>query len=175
MLSGYLITDLLLQEYEETETIAIGPFYQRRFKCLYPAMLATFFVTAIYMALFQSNMLNNLRMTFISSVFSFNNWWQIAKGGSYFAHLMAEAPFQHIYSLAIEAQFYLVWPILVLMLQKTVKDRFMIYLTLAGLVFLSVIEMAVLFNGKDPTRIYYGTDTRLFSVLMGGKPSLYLA
>ena len=168
VVSGYLITDQLLQEYEATHTIRLLEFYKRRLKRLYPAMILVMFATALYMAIFHSNFLNNMRMVFISSFFSFNNWWQIAKGGSYFANLMAEPPFTHFYSLAIEAQFYLVWPVLLVILLKTLKKKSNIFLFLTALTLFSVLEMAILFSpGADPTRIYYGTDTRLFSILMG--------
>lgn len=113
VLSGYLITDLLIHEFENSGKISAKTFYIRRLKRLYPAMLTVLFSSALYMGIFQRNMLNQMRIVFISSLLSFHNWWQISKGGSYFNHLLAEAPFQHFYSLAIEAQYYLVWPIVV--------------------------------------------------------------
>lgn len=168
VVSGYLITDLLVQEYEQKHTIDILSFYIRRFKRLYPAMILVTFVTGLYAFLFQSNFLNHLRMVFVSSILMFNNWWQIAKGGSYFSRLMAEAPFTHFYSLAIEAQFYLFWPVVCLLLIKRVKNRGKIFGILMCLAVMSAFEMALLYHtGQDPTRIYYGTDTRLFSILIG--------
>jgi len=107
-------------------------------------------------------------MVFVSSVLMFNNWWQIDKGASYFTRLMAEAPFSHFYSLAIEAQFYLVWPVVCLFLIRKVKDRWKIFRALVLFAIISALEMAVLYHSnQDPSRIYYGTDTRLFSILLG--------
>ena len=101
VVSGYLITDLLLQEYKDNKQIDVIGFYRRRIKRLYPAMIFVILVTGLYTFLFQSNFLNHLRMVFVSSVLMFNNWWQIDKGASYFTRLMAEAPFSHFYFLAI--------------------------------------------------------------------------
>lgn len=168
VLSGYLITDLILQEYQQKRRVSFRNFYLRRLKRLYPVMIFVLLSSALYMFLFQQNMLNNMRMVFVSSIFGFNNWWQILKGGSYFDNLMAEAPFQHFYSLAIEAQFYLFWPILAVGMQKLIKKPVTIFFLILGIAFASALEMALLFNPEtDPTRVYYGTDTRLFSILMG--------
>ena len=101
VVSGYLITDLLLQEYKDNKQIDVIGFYRRRIKRLYPAMIFVILVTGLYTFLFQSNFLNHLRMVFVSSVLMFNNWWQIDKVASYFIRLMAEAPFSHFYFLAI--------------------------------------------------------------------------
>lgn len=168
VVSGYLITDLLLQEYKDNKQIDVIGFYRRRIKRLYPAMIFVILVTGLYTFLFQSNFLNHLRMVFVSSVLMFNNWWQIDKGASYFTRLMAEAPFSHFYSLAIEAQFYLVWPAVCLFLIRKVKDRWKIFRALVLFAIISALEMAVLYHSnQDPSRIYYGTDTRLFSILLG--------
>lgn len=168
VVSGYLITDLLIQEYDVKGHIAIKSFYIRRIKRLYPAMILVILCTALYCIFFQPNFLNHLRMVFVSSVLGFNNWWQIARGSSYFTHLIAEAPFSHLYSLAIEAQFYLVWPAVCLLLLKKVKHREKIFLFLLSLTLVSALEMGILFHSdQDPTRIYYGTDTRAFSILLG--------
>lgn len=168
VVSGYLITDLLIQEYDAKGTISIRSFYIRRIKRLYPVMIFVILCTSLYAVLFQPNFLNHMRMVFISGILGFNNWWQIARGGSYFTHLVAEAPFSHLYSLAIEAQFYLIWPAVCLLLLRMSKQRKKTFLWLFLLALLSALEMGILFKpDQDPTRIYYGTDTRAFSILMG--------
>lgn len=175
VVSGYLITDILLYEFETKGKVNIKQFYLRRLKRLYPLMIAVLLLVALYMFFFQKNMLNQMRMVSVSSLLGFNNWWQIANGGSYFARLMAVAPFNHFYSLAIEAQFYLFWPLIVIIFLKKIKSRSKIFLVLSSITLLSVLEMAILFkSGQDPTRIYYGTDTRLFSILMGSSLAFVL-
>lgn len=169
VLSGYLITDLLIKEFTSTGSIDFKGFIIRRFKRLYPNMIAVMLLSTLYMTFFQKNLLNGMRGVFWSSLLSVNNWWQISKGASYFEKLMAEAPFQHFYSLSIEGQFYLFWPLIVLLLLKVFgKRRGLIFNIIDVVLLLSFLEMAFLFRpDTDPTRIYYGTDTRLFSILMG--------
>lgn len=97
-----------------------------------------------------------------------NNWWQINNGLSYFDRFANESPFTHIWSLAVEGQNYLVWPILFVLLMVFVRKRKWIFYTVLGTSFLSAILMMILYTpGGDPTRVYYGTDTRLFSIWLG--------
>lgn len=166
--SGYLITDLLRQEWLKTETIDVKGFYIRRMKRLYPGLLAMLITSSAYIVLFQRDLLNNLRSVVASSVFYYNNWWQIFRGFSYFDRFTTQSPFTHIWSLAVEAQNYLIWPLLFIVLKKYVKNSGKIFGLVMGLAVGSGILMAVLYTpGADPTRVYYGTDTRLFSILMG--------
>lgn len=166
--SGYLITDLLRQEWLKTGTIDIKGFYVRRIKRLYPGLLAMLIIASAYILLFQRDMLNNLRSIFASSVLSYNNWWQIVKGFSYFDRFTTPSPFTHLWSLSVETQNYLVWPLIFIGVKKYVKQTNKIFgLILAGAV-VSGLLMALLYTpGADPTRVYYGTDTRLFSILLG--------
>lgn len=169
VVSGYLITDLLLQEWKQTGRIDIKQFYYRRMKRLYPALVTMLIGASAYITLFQRNLLNNLRGNVISSLFYVNNWWQINHGMSYFDRFSGESPFTHIWSLAVETQNYILWPIVFVLLMKLVKNKGKVFLGIIGAAFLSAILMAVWFvPGQDPTRVYYGTDTRLFSILLGG-------
>ncbi|MEO1773125.1 acyltransferase family protein [Candidatus Enterococcus ferrettii] len=168
VVSGYLITDLLLQEWKQNGKIKLGKFYVRRMKRLYPALVTMLIASSAYITLFQRNLLNNLRGNVVSSLLYVNNWWQIEHGLSYFDRFAGESPFTHIWSLAVEAQNYLFWPIIFILLMKLVKNRGKIYITISIAALISAIWMAILFiPGQDPTRVYYGTDTRLFSILMG--------
>ncbi|SJZ87769.1 Peptidoglycan/LPS O-acetylase OafA/YrhL, contains acyltransferase and SGNH-hydrolase domains [Pilibacter termitis] len=168
VVSGYLITDLLRIELLETKKIHIFAFYSRRMKRLYPALVAMLVVTSAYIRLFQSDLLGNLRGVVLSSLSYLNNWWQISEGSSYFAQFGNPSPFTHIWSLAVEGQYYFVWPIVFLLLIKILHKNNRVFLTLMFLAIVSFSLMAILFKSQqDPTRVYYGTDTRLFSILMG--------
>ncbi|MDR0921857.1 MAG: acetyltransferase [Lactobacillales bacterium] len=168
VLSGYLITDLLRQEFAKTKKIDVIGFYERRMKRLYPGLVAMLVLSSAYITLFQQNLLNNLRGVVISSLTYMNNWWQIAKGESYFNRFANESPFSHIWSLAVEGQYYFVWPLLFLLLVKLLRNGKKIFQWLFVLSIFSAVLMAVLFHpGQDPTRVYYGTDTRLFSIFLG--------
>ncbi|MGO2686307.1 MAG: acyltransferase family protein [Enterococcus italicus] len=168
VISGYLITDLLRQEWQRTQKINMKQFYYRRMKRLYPALVALLLGSSFYITLFQRNLLNNLRGVVVSSLLYLNNWWQIKQGFSYFDRFTNESPFTHLWSLAVEGQNYLIWPVLFYLLVRFVKKRSTIFYFLTGMGIASAILMAVLYQPSgDPTRVYYGTDTRLFSLWMG--------
>lgn len=168
VLSGYLVTNSLLSDFEKTEKINILGFYAKRAKRLYPMLIAVFLVVTPYLLIFQQNFLQGLRANFLSSIFMVQNWWQVAQGSSYFANAGGENPFKHIYYLSIEGQFFILLPFLVWFLVKVIRSRFHSFLILSVLTLISVLAMMVMFQpGADPTRVYYGTDTRIFSLLIG--------
>lgn len=167
-ISGYLITDHLLKEWQSKGKIDLKSFFTRRLSRLYPTLLTVMIVSTAYITLFQRNLLNNLKGTFLSVVLYFNNWYQINNGASYFDRFNNESPFTHMWYLSVEFQNYLIWPIVFVLLMKFVKKRSYILYTVLGVSLASAIAMAVMFTpGSDPTRVYYGTDTRLFSIWMG--------
>lgn len=168
VVSGYLITDLLRQEWDQNGRIAVKDFYVRRMKRLYPGMVVMLLLSAAYITLFQRNLLNNLRGVVVSSLLYVNNWWQINHGLSYFDRFGNESPFTHLWSLAVEGQNYLIWPLLFILLMKLVKNRGTIFKIVIDCSLLSALLLAIWYSpGADPTRVYYGTDTRLFSIWMG--------
>ena len=123
VVSGYLITDLLRQEWEQNGKINIWQFYVRRMKRLYPGLVFLLITASAYITLFQRGLLNNLRGVVLSSLFYVNNWWQINNGLSYFDRFANESPFTHIWSLAVEAQNYLIWPIIFVLLMVFVRKK----------------------------------------------------
>lgn len=166
-LSGYLITDLLRLEWLQYGSINIFQFYVRRLKRLYPALFTMLIAATAYITIFQRGLLNNLRGNVISSLLYYNNWWQINNGISYFDRFTNESPFTHIWYLAVEAQNYVLWPVLFVLLMKFVKKRQRIVQVILGLSLLSFLAMAILYDSGNPTRVYYGTDTRLFGIWLG--------
>lgn len=168
VLSGYLITDLLIQEFQQNKKISLKQFWKRRLNRLYPALLAMLILVTGWITLFQRELLLNIRGAIISSLLYLNNWWQIIQGESYFDRFATPSPFVHLWSLALEGQFYLVWPVIVVLATITIKKNSHIFYLFMGLSIISALLMAILFvpNG-DPSRVYYGTDTRAFSLLIG--------
>lgn len=170
VLSGYLITDILIQDWHKNGDgkLDLLQFWKNRLKRLYPILVTVILTSSVYMLIFQRDLLKGLRMVTVSSLLNFNNWWQIAQGNSYFADFTGQPPFKHIYSLSIEGQFYFIWPILFIILMKLVKKHKTIFYILSLGAIASAIWMWKLYvPGADPTRVYYGTDTRIFSILMG--------
>ena len=168
VLSGYLITSLLLIEYDNTKKIDLPQFWLRRIRRLVPAIVFVIVCTAVLCTLFDHSLLTKMRDDVIPSLLFFNNWWQIFHNVSYFDALGAPSPLTHFWSLAIEEQFYLLWPpILFLSLKLGAKKTTMRNATLV-IALLSALEMALLYQPTgDPSRVYYGTDTRAFSLLIG--------
>lgn len=169
VLTGYLITDLLVQEWQRNGRIDLRKFYRRRLTRLYPALLTMLFSTATYITLFQRQLLVQLRGILWSNLLYVYNWWQILHGQSYFERFANnESPFTHLWTLSIEGQLYLFWPLIMIGLLILFKKRQHIAFIFLILGLLSALLMAWLYQpGTDPSRVYYGTDTRLFAVLLG--------
>ncbi|MCH3904241.1 MAG: acetyltransferase [Lactobacillus sp.] len=169
VLSGYLVTDHMRASYEQRGFYDTQNFYLRRAKKLYPQLITVLWLSSAYILLFQRNLLAKLNQIVFTNLLNVYNFWQIANGQSYFARFAAnESPFVHLWTMSIEAQFYIIWPLVILLLFKfchRTKTKVWIILVLTAL---SALEMAMLFKpGQDTSRIYYGTDTRFFSLGLG--------
>ena len=168
VLSGYLITRLLLNEVAKTGRIDLKSFWIRRIRRLVPAVVTVVFVTCALCTIFNHVMLTKMRPDILPSLLFFNNWWQIAQDVSYFNALGDPSPLTHFWSLAIEEQFYLIWPPLLLAMVSMHMSKPSTRRVVLGLAAVSAIAMMVLYNpAADPSRVYYGTDTRVFSLLLG--------
>lgn len=168
VISGYLIVDLLRQEWDVTHKIDLKSFYFRRMKRLYPALIGVLVLSASYITLFQRNLLNNLRGVVVSSLLYFNNYWQIENQLSYFDRFHNPNPFTHLWSLSVEGQNYLILPLIFLLFYQVIrKKRNLATFFLLGSI-LSAIWMAICFKpGIDPTAVYDSTFTRLSSIWLG--------
>ncbi|MFR8626809.1 MAG: acyltransferase family protein [Dorea formicigenerans] len=176
VLSGYLIIDILISEVEEEGTIDLKNFWLRRIRRLVPAVMSMAVVIIFVSAVVNRVIFTKGCKDFLASVLGFNNWWQIFNKVSYFEAAGVPSPFTHCWSLAIETQFYLIYPLILLGIYKLAKSRgegqAKRGLLFAGvtllLALISVILMIVLFDPQqDASRVYYGTDTRAFSLLFG--------
>lgn len=168
VLSGYLITRLLLTEHAGTGRIDLKGFWQRRLRRLIPAIVTVIVSTAALCTLFNHVMLTKMRPDIIPSALFLNNWWQVFNQQSYFNAVGDPSPLTHFWSLAIEMQFYLVWPVALMLALRSGQPGHRIGRAALALAAVSAVEMAVLYQpGADPSRIYYGTDTRAFSLLLG--------
>jgi len=173
VLSGYLITGLLLGEWARAARIKLGAFWLRRARRLLPALLVVLVVvTLVVRFAYPAGLYPNLRMADLSALFYFSNWWQIAASGNYFVATGAVSPLTHTWSLAVEEQFYLVWPLVVVAVLHLGRkfDRgieLLLGVSLVGVV-ASATEMALLYHpGANITRLYFGTDTHAQSILVG--------
>src|SRR5690606_13268939 len=157
VISGFLITSLLLREHARHGRIRLGDFWARRARRLIPAIvLVVLACTSAALAVGGDVLVGIGRQLLGALTFSFN-WLSIVAGDSYF-HYTSPELYRHFWSLAVEEQFYLLWPLVVLAL-LFVPWRWVRMLAVAIVAVASAVAMAVLFvPGEDPTRVYFGTD-----------------
>lgn len=174
VISGYLITDGFVRQYDrEGGKLKLGQFFGKRIRRLYPALVTVLLGASAYIGLFARDLLVNLHKIVISNLALVYNWWQIANGQSYFERFAHnESPFVHLWTLSIEGQYYIIWPFIFLLLMKLLKTNGKRFAATMGLALASGLWMLVLYRmtmlgGGDPSRLYYGTDTRIFALLMG--------
>lgn len=173
VLTGYFITASVIEEYGQKEKLAYKCYLARRFNRLFLPLLGMLVTVTAYITLFQRDLLLNLRPWLLSSLGMVNNWWQISVGGSYFEQFYVQSPFLHLWFLSVISQFYVIWPLIVLLLMALFKDKRIIFYTAVGLSLFSAFTMAMLYvPGEDASRVYYGTDTRLFSFMVGSALSV---
>ncbi|MEI2642233.1 MAG: acyltransferase [Candidatus Nanopelagicales bacterium] len=111
VLSGFLISSLLLQEIERSGAVSFGQFYLRRARRLLPALFATLALSAVLVLLFAHDAAAQFRHDAVASMFYVTNWWYIFQDLSYFEAMGRPPMLQHLWSLAVEEQFYLLWPL----------------------------------------------------------------
>jgi peptidoglycan/LPS O-acetylase OafA/YrhL len=168
VLSGYLITGLLLNQWEKAGEINLVDFWARRGRRLLPALFALIIILFLWIAFFSPERLSELKWEGLASIFYISNWYLIFHEVSYFESFGPPSPLGHLWSLAIEGQFYLIWPVLLSLGLKFTKNRKTIILWTTALILFSALAMALIYApGTDPSRVYYGTDTRAFALLMG--------
>jgi peptidoglycan/LPS O-acetylase OafA/YrhL len=167
VLSGFLITSLLLSEHRATGHIALGAFWIRRARRLFPALLSLMPAIAIYARFFaKSSELQGLRNDALATLAYVGNWRAVFAHKSYWELFASPSPLEHTWSLSIEEQFYVVWPLVVTLLLRRRTPRSVLVLAL-GLTGLSVAAMLLLFNPEQVSRVYLGTDTRAAGILAG--------
>ncbi|CAM4189389.1 acyltransferase [Kibdelosporangium persicum] len=168
-LSGYLITDLLLREVEATGTVSLVAFWGRRIRRLLPALAAMLAAVTVLVWLVASR--DVVRTTLTDGPWvqlNLLNWHLLAESAGYWDRFGSARVFEHLWSIAVEEQFYLVWPVLVLIIARCGwrADRWVVVAAVvasAG----SLALMITLVSSADPSRVYTGTDTRAFSLLLG--------
>lgn len=164
VLSGYLIALTTMRR-----PFSPLPFFQKRIRRIYPALLLVTGLTLCAARLLTPDILGGIRREIMSMFLGYDNWWQIQKNASYFTRITGTSPFTHIWSLAVELQFYALWPLLLWIYRKIeTKNKKYASFFFPLLTFVSWLIMVLLYQpGGDPTRIYYGTDTRLCAFTAG--------
>ena len=176
VLSGFLITSLLVREFRVSGRISLKDFWVRRFRRILPAALTVLIICTSIVALIGGDLAVGIREQFLGTFFFVNNWTQIATSQSYFADNEIQV-FAHYWSLAVEEQFYVIWPLLIFgifAISRRQPRRLPIAVSLLLAIASGVAMWLIYTPGEDPTRVYYGTDTHAFGLLIGAVLSLML-
>ena len=169
VISGFLITTLLVEERDRSGTIALGRFWVRRLRRLLPALLAVLAAVLVYAWIVaRPEQRSVLRGDVVATLAYVANWRFVASGQSYFASFLEPSPLRHAWSLAVEEQWYVVWPVVVAVALRAVRGRVrtLLWPTVAAAL-ASAALMALLWDREEPSRVYYGTDTRAQGLLVG--------
>ncbi|MFK4301986.1 MULTISPECIES: acyltransferase family protein [unclassified Paenibacillus] len=172
-LSGYLITDILVSQWDTYHSFKMKDFWLRRARRLLPAMLTVVAVIVLCSLLFDPSRLTALRGDVPAALVYMSNWWFIFHQVSYFESFGPPSPLGHLWSLAVEEQFYILWPLMLALGLKYMPKRIVLAGWVTCLALISALLMAVIYvPGTDPSRVYYGTDTRGFALLIGAALAL---
>jgi peptidoglycan/LPS O-acetylase OafA/YrhL len=172
VLSGFLITSLLLEEYDRSGRINFGRFYLGRARRLLPALVLMLLIVSAVVAVFFRDAAATLRADVIASMIYMNNWWYVLNDASYFEFIGRPPLLKHLWSLAVEEQFYLVWPLLAFVAVRRAGRRgvrlLAIVLALASTAWMTYLSISQGFpEYADPSRVYFGTDAHAMGLLIG--------
>ena len=166
VVSGFLITTLLVHEHERAGRIDFGRFWLRRARRLLPALVVVVTISVLIARLVSSDLLVHVGRQVAGALTFSTNWVEVAAGTSYFDQTAPQL-FMNFWSLAVEEQFYLFWPLLTLLLVRLASPRGRLRLALGAAAVSSLLMAALYAPGTDATRVYYGTDTHLMGLMLG--------
>ena len=167
VVSGFLITALLVSERERSSNTDLARFWLRRARRLLPVLALVLIVTTVYAAIMLQDTLGQHLHDVLMAAIYVTNWDLIVRGVSYFEMFERPSQLRHLWSLAVEEQFYIIWPILFTLVMRFLNLRWL-WCIVAGLAVMSLIWMIILFTpGDDPSRVYFGSDPRAFTILIG--------
>ena len=172
VLSGYLITDLLVGQWDANGRVALRGFWIRRARRLLPALAVMILVVTAAAAVLAPDQASTLRPALVGALSYTSNWWQALQHQSYFAAFGPPPPLQHLWSLAVEEQFYLCWPLTLIVVVRLRSRAGRAAVAWLGAAASAAAMAAIYVPGSDPSRVYYGTDTHASALLVGAALAL---
>ncbi len=168
VISGFLMVGSLMKWSTKDVLPTYVAYVIKRVMRLGVPVVIVFLAAVSVINIFFPDLLYNIRGALLSSMAFVNNWWQINLGFSYFEQYVHPSAFTHLWYVSVLMQLCLIWPLLIMVLRKRKTHPLTIALVQLVLAVLSAIVMAVLYGGGDPSRVYYGTDTRMYAFALGG-------
>lgn len=169
VLSGYLMYTTS-EKRSKKGTFHAFDYYKRRIHKILPPLFSMVMCVCCYLTITHSRLLFGMKYEVLNIFLGCDNWWQIKQNASYFSRIANTSPFTHLWFLAVEIQFYALWPVLFSLYKKCCKiidERKMCFIFLLFAI-LSAAKMFLLYQPDcDPSRVYYGTDTMAFSLFIG--------
>ncbi|HZV27499.1 MAG TPA: acyltransferase family protein [Acidothermaceae bacterium] len=181
VISGFLITSLLLSEARAAGRVSLRQFYLRRARRLLPALVVMLAVVAVFMAIYAAADLGQARGDIAAALGYVSNWWYVLHHRSYFIAAGRPSPFQHLWSLAVEEQFYLIWPaVLVALVATRARLQWVTGVALAAALGSALWMHVLAVRGNvpfdtDSSRLYFGTDTHASALLLGAAAAAVMA
>ena len=173
VLSGYLVTSKILLT---QDNFKIKAFWKNRFLRIFPSVFLMTIVIVLWIAFLNHNLSTNLLGDIISSITYTANWWFVFHKVSYFDSFGSPSPFKHMWFLAAQEQFYILWPLILIIGLKATKNTHKLSRLVFNGALISAALMCMIYNpSTDPSRVYYGTDTRAFELLIGSFLAIVLA
>ena len=173
VLSGFLITDILAGKFGRDGKVGLSTFWQRRARRLLPALGLMLLVVTAAVTVLEPSQRNTLPPALLGAVSYTSNWWQAFAHVSYFSLYGPPPVFQHLWSLAVEEQFYLIWPLMLTVVLLLLRNRALrVLFAWAAAAASAYVMFAVYVPGKDPSLVYYGTDTHASALLIGAALAL---
>lgn len=173
VLSGFLITDILAAKFGRDGEVGLRTFWQRRARRLLPALGLMLLTVTAAVTVLEPSQRNTLPPALLGAVTYTSNWWQAFAHVSYFSLYGPPPVFQHLWSLAVEEQFYLIWPLLLTVVLLVVRSQALrVVFAWTAAVASASIMLAIYVPGHDPSLIYYGTDTHASALLIGAALAL---
>ena len=177
VLSGYLLAYTCSRQLAQG-SFSVAGYFWRRIKRIYPSLLLVLLVSTGAYYLLVPDVVAAVRPEVVSVLLGYNNWWQIAQNADYFTRLINTSPFTHLWFMGIELQYYLLWPVLFFfyaVLQSFFGTRAaLLFMAVLGLASACVMPLSYV-PGDDVTRLYYGTDMRIYALLFGAVMGLQRA
>ena len=177
VLSGYLLAYTCSRQLAQG-SFSVAGYFWRRIKRIYPSLLLVLLVSTGAYYLLVPDVVAAVRPEVVSVLLGYNNWWQIAQNADYFTRLTNTSPFTHLWFMGIELQYYLLWPVLFFfyaVLQSFFGTRAaLLFMAVLGLASACVMPLSYV-PGDDVTRLYYGTDMRIYALLFGAVMGLQRA